>query len=156
MADLSTNIPELLSPLTDQDIKAVAKSLKVEFHPRISRANLIERVSKQQGHLVEHSISNLAQNLGECKPVETPFISQEAIEKAIASQLKKQGYRAEFDLDEKTWQFSYAGAIDSGTMCQPLKRIVQSAIAVGNGAFRLPTERDANSGQLGGGAFHMG
>jgi len=153
---INTDHSEDLEALSDGELKAVAKSLNVNMRGRLSRETIIKRITGQQKHLVQTALNDINKELPatDVKAKEVIEQSREDVEKAIAPYVNREGYNVSFNAEDKTWQFAYRGAVDSGTMCQPLGRIIQSAAKVARGAFRLPDKSDAEQAK-GGRYYHF-
>lgn len=110
------------------ELREIAKALKIKPHPRAKADTLISQILQQpvayQNKAMEHKAQETA------KPVHnnTPEMVLDAI-KVFAA---KEGFVADFP-DDGTWVFKYKGAEDSGNLSIPLRLIKQKAESVSRG-----------------------
>lgn len=141
--DITINHKEQIDELSAGELRAVATFLKIDFRGNIGRDTLTKRVLAQPPTLIQQALDGMNKEFEKPKAAQVVENTKDQVLTAIKPFTEKEGFEAKFDDEEKTWQFKYRGAMDSGTLMQPLSRIVASAVKVSRGAFRLPTKDDA-------------
>lgn len=122
---------ENLAGKTLQELREIARVLKIDVHPRHAQATLIDKIMQQPKAYIESAVKKIDAPA----PSGPVYNTEEQVRQAIASYLTKPSFKASFPSDG-TWIFQCAGAEDSGHMTMQLHKIKEKAYHVSRGARR--------------------
>ena len=120
--------------LKSRDVKSL-RELAAQYGIRTHHKNTAETVAKLIFEFVANQPKVEAMKHPAEMPVKAPpkMNTEAEVREAIAKQLEKPGFVAEF-LPDDTWYFKYKGAEESGHMTVPLRWIKIKAEGVARGA----------------------
>jgi hypothetical protein len=129
---MSEYTQEELSTKNLDELKEIAKKLKIKSHPSIKEANLIKKILQQPQAYVRDAMKHQAET--PVAPVDhnTP----EEVMEVIKTFAEKPGFEVEFP-EDGTWIFRYRGAEESGNLAIPIRVIKQKAMFVARGRRAL-------------------
>lgn len=142
---------EQLDTMARAELLAFADSQGVQVHKNFTDAYLRKAIldkvygdPKEAKHEMRHEAERPRPVDVECTPDE--------VEAAIASiKAAKPAFKSEYDQVEKTWHFSCSGALESGSLCIPLRMIVARARVISHGALQMRSLPNSEWGHLGSG-----
>lgn len=122
---------EELAGKSREELLAIAKKLKISVHPRCKDETIIYKILQQPEAFKAKAMQD------DEKPKVVFNNTPDQVREAIAEQLKKEGFKAEFPGDG-TVIFTYRGISESVNLSIPLHVIVRQAKSAAKAKFAPP------------------
>lgn len=130
-ASTEAHTREALVAKSIDELKEIAKGMKIKFHPNVKVESLIDRINQQPQSVVRDTMKHVAENPAAPVFDNTPDEVMAAIQPYL-----KEGFDVKFP-DDGTWHFKYKGREECGNLKIPLRVIRNKAENVSRGALRL-------------------
>lgn len=126
---------EELEKLSREELRELAERLKIDYGKTWGAARFVEKIMEETGGDIPEKPSGAMPDLGHTavqlsKPLDAvlvpdSFPTVETLTEALEEHIRR-GLKIDH-IDQSTWQFTMGKRQDSGTMHQPLQRIVRCA-----------------------------